>query len=202
MIILGLTGAIGMGKSQAAALLAAMGCAVYNADAVVHALLAPGGAAVASVAAHFPQVCHGQVIDRQRLGDLIFQDPEQRKILEGLLHPMVQAAEHAQIIQARAAGYEVMVLEIPLLFETGAEERCDATVCVTAPSWIQRRRVLARPGMTRTKFDSINAAQMPDREKCRRADYVVHTGFGYKCAAWQLRRILRRVQTDAAERAA
>lgn len=194
MMIIGLTGSIGMGKSLTAAMLRRLGGAVHSADAVVHRALGTGGAAVTAVAAQFPQAHLQNAIDRKILGALVFGQPEKRKQLEAILHPIVRSAEQEKIAQARVAGKKYVVLDIPLLFETGAEQRCDVTICVTASTATQRRRVLARPDMTLEKFTQILAAQMPDAEKRRRATYIVHTGYG-RCAAWlQLKWILLRLR--------
>lgn len=187
MIVIGLTGAIGMGKSLTAVMLRRMGCAVHSADAAVHRLLAPGGAAVAAVAALFPTALRAGAIDRQILGTLVFHDAAQRQQLEAILHPLVQQAEHEKRARAQAGGKRFLVLDIPLLFETGGEKRCDITFCVTASAAQQRARVLARPGMTPEKFQAILAAQMPDAEKRARADYFIQTGYGRCFTWWQLR---------------
>jgi dephospho-CoA kinase len=190
MIVLGLTGSIGMGKSTAASLLRAVGCAVQSADAVVHRLLGPEGEAVAKVAAEFTTALEGDRIDRKILGELVFKDPAARTRLEAILHPLVRQHEQEKRKRAEAAGREFLVLEIPLLFETGAESRCDATLCVTAPAWLQKKRVMARAEMSPEKYAAILAAQMPDAEKRRRADYVVYSAFGHRALVWQLRILL------------
>lgn len=194
MIVIGLTGAIGMGKSLTAAMLRRMGCAVHSADAVVHRLLGPAGAAVAAVAAQFPTSLRGNAIDRQILGTLVFNNPQQRQQLEAILHPLVQQAEQRRRALAQAAGRRFLILDIPLLFETGGDERCDVTFCVTASAAQQRARVLARPGMTPEKFAAILAAQLPDAEKRARADYVIQTGYGRCFTWWQLRLTLALVK--------
>jgi dephospho-CoA kinase len=193
VITIGLTGSIGMGKSRTAVLLRQLGCAVHSADAAVHRLLRVGGAAVAPVAALFPAVQRDGEIDRAALGALVFPDPAQRQALEAILHPLVQQAEAAKRVRAETAGRRWLVLDIPLLFETGAERRCDVTLCVTASAAQQRQRVLARAGMTAAKFQQILAAQMPDAEKRRRADYVIQTGYGLCVTRWQLRWVLSRI---------
>ncbi|MGB4101850.1 MAG: dephospho-CoA kinase [Alphaproteobacteria bacterium] len=194
MHIIGLTGSVGMGKSLTATMLRKMGCAVHSADAAVHRALGPGGAAVAAVAALFPQAHLHKAIDRRILGGLVFGQPEKLRQLEAILHPLVRAAEEAKIARARAAGKKAVVLDIPLLFETDGDQRCDTTLCVTAPAAVQRRRVLSRPGMSAEKFAQILAAQLPDAEKCRRADYVIHTGYGRCPVWWQVRGILWRLK--------
>jgi dephospho-CoA kinase len=182
MFIIGLTGSIGMGKTTAAAMFRRLGVAVHDADAVVHELLGAGGAAVAPVAASFDGVLAnlGQSahIDRKALGAQVFDDPDALRRLEAILHPMVHAREGWFLRHRTRRGCRVAVLDVPLLFETGGENRCDATAVVSAPSFVQEARVLARPGMTRERFAGILARQMPDAEKRRRADFVVPTGLG------------------------
>ena len=193
MLIIGLTGSIGMGKSLTSIMLRKMGCAVHSADAAVHRLLGPGGAAIEPVGALFPAARLGNMIDRKILSAEIFAAPAKRKQLEAILHPLVRLDEEQKITRAHAAGRKAIILDIPLLFETGAERRCDATLCVTAPAWVQRHRVLARPGMTPERFAQILAAQMPDADKRRRADHVIHTGFG-RCLTWrQLKLVMVRL---------
>jgi dephospho-CoA kinase len=169
---LGLTGSIGMGKSTTAGFLAAEGCAVWDADAAVHRLYAPGGAAVSPVAARFPAALVAGGIDRTRLKPLVTADATALAALEAIVHPLV-TADRATFLAACTAP--IAVLDIPLLFETGAETQMDATLLVTAPAAVQRARVLARPGMTETAFHAILARQMPDAEKRARATHVVET---------------------------
>jgi dephospho-CoA kinase len=176
MIVAGLTGSIGMGKSAVARMLREREIPVHDADAEVHALLSPGGAAVLPVAEKFPGVFADGRIDRAALGRIVFADTGKRRALEAILHPLVRAASDAFVREARARGEKLAVLDIPLLFETGGEDRVDAIICVRAPPEVQRERVLARPGMTEEKFTRIKASQMPDEEKTKRADYVIDTG--------------------------
>lgn len=178
MIVLGLTGSIGMGKSTAARMLAAMGAPVCDSDAVVHRLLARGGRAVPVIDAAFPGVVVDGAVSRPLLGAAVFRDPAALSRLEAILHPMVQAAQHDFLGRAARRGAKIAVLDIPLLFETHGERRVDATVVVSAPFVVQKARVLARPGMTVEKFAGILARQTPDVEKRRRADYLVPTGAG------------------------
>lgn len=179
MITIGLTGSIGMGKSTAAVMLRRLGAPMFDADAEVHRLLGPGGGAVAAVEREFPGVRdEGGGISRQRLGAQVFGRPEALKRLEAILHPIVRAAERRFVAQGRARRLPLIVLDIPLLFETRADALCDAIVVVSAPAWLQRQRVLRRPGMTSARLASILAAQMPDHEKRRHADFVVETGLG------------------------
>ncbi len=176
MVILGLTGSIGMGKSTAAEIFRLLGVPVHDSDATVHRLLGPDGQAVAAVEAAFPGVLRGKAIDRQRLAKRVFGDAEALARLEGILHPRVRRAALNFLKRQGRARQSLVVLDIPLLFETGGEQLCDAVVVVSAPPSLQATRVLKRPGMTRARLDAILAAQMPDREKRRRADFVVHTG--------------------------
>lgn len=193
--ILGLTGSIGMGKSTVASQFKALGVPVVDADAIVHALLAPKGAAFAAVAQAFPEVVKKGIIDRQHLGKTVFADASQLKRLEAILHPLVRQRLKETIRQARYQRRLLLVLEIPLLFEIHAEVLCDAVVVVTAPAFIQRQRVLARPGMSETKFKQIVAQQVPDREKRHRADAVISTGLG-KAASWrQVKTLLNQLRT-------
>jgi dephospho-CoA kinase len=193
MIVLGLTGSIGMGKSTTARLFRLLGQPVYDADREVHALSAPGGRAVAPILAAFPEVRNASGgIDRAALGRLVFADRPALGRLEGILHPMVGAAQRRILAAFARRRARLVVLDIPLLLEGGGERRCDAVVVVTAPAFLQRDRVLARPGMTAERFRGILRRQMPDREKRRRADHVVQTGIGRRHALRQLRRILDR----------
>jgi len=189
-VVIGLTGSIGMGKTLVTAQFAALGAKTCNADDIVHGLLAQGGAAVAEVGAQFPGVVKDGAVDRQALGKIVFADGEKRKLLEGIIHPKVIAAEEAFVARAKAEGVKFVVLDIPLLFETGGDKRFDKTVVVSAPHFIQRKRVLRREGMTEEKFARILASQMPDKEKRQRADFVVQTGFGRGYSLWQVRRIV------------
>ena len=195
MIILGLTGSIGMGKSTAAATLRRLGVPLFDADAEVHRLLAPGGAAVASIEALFPEVREAAGgIDRRRLGQRVFGDPPALRRLEAILHPRVRAAERRFVEQARARRERLVVLDIPLLFETGGAARCDVVLVVSAPSRLQRERVMRRPGMTESRFAGILRAQMPDAEKRRRADFVVPTALGRDVSFRCLQAIVRRLR--------
>jgi len=178
MRIIGLTGSIGTGKSTAARMLARLGLPVHDADATVHALFARGGKAVPAVAAAFPEAVVNGAVDRAVLGRQVFGDPAALRRLEAIVHPLVRAAEADFLRRQRRRHAHAVVLDIPLLFETGAERRCDLVVVVTCPRFLQAQRVLARPGMTRTRLDQIRAQQVPEAEKCRRADLVIPTGCG------------------------
>jgi len=178
MIIVGLTGSIGMGKSTAAKMLREMGIPVYDADAAVHALQAPGGAALPGIEAAFPGVVKGGVLDRQALGARVFGNKEALRRLEAIVHPLVQQRQRAFLRRAALAGEKLVVLDIPLLFEGMGERRVDATLVVSAPAFLQRRRVMARPGMTVEKLDGILRQQVPDALKRRKASIVIPTGLG------------------------
>jgi dephospho-CoA kinase len=195
MIVLGLTGSIGMGKSAAAQMLRDMGLPVQDADAAVHALLGPGGGAVEPVSKAFPETLarneKGEAfIDRPALGRIVFADGEKKKALESILHPLVRAQSDAFVAEMKKRGEKLAVLDIPLLFETGGESRVDKILTVTAAPDIQRARVLARPGMTEEKFAAILAAQLPDAEKRKRSHYVVDTSGNLGATRTKLQRIV------------
>jgi dephospho-CoA kinase len=182
MILLGLTGSIGMGKSTTTAMFADLGAVVWNADDAVHRLYAPGGAAVEPVGEAFPGVVVNGAVDRTRLAEALGRDETAFRRLETIVHPLVAQGRAADLEAARVAGTRLAVLDIPLLFETGGDKAVDAVVVVTADPAIQAERVLARPGMTRERFDAILARQMPDAEKRARADFVIDTGRGLDAA--------------------
>lgn len=169
---LGLTGSIGMGKSTTAAMFAAEGVPVWDADAAVHRLYGAGGAAAAALTAQFPSAVTDGIVSRETLKRLLVQDPALLPVLESLVHPLV-AADRAAFLAA--ADADLVVLDIPLLFEKGTEGECDSTLLVTAPPAVQRARVLARSGMTEAQFALILSRQMPDAEKRRRATHIVET---------------------------
>jgi dephospho-CoA kinase len=193
MFVLGLTGSLGMGKSTTARFFAEAGVPVHDADAVVHRLYE--GEAVALIEAVFPGTTAGGTVDRAKLGSRVLNDAAALKRLEGIVHPLVHEAERQLLADAQARGEKIAVLDIPLLFETKGEERCDAVVVVSAPEEVQRARVLERPGMTMEKLEAILAKQMPDAEKRRRADFVVDTSQGFDAARAQVRAILDAVAT-------
>ena len=174
MLVIGLTGGIGMGKSAAAERFASHGIPVFNADLCVHQLYE--GEAVAAIEAAFPGVARGGKIDRKLLSEKIAGSPQRLRQLEAIVHPMVVAAEIDFLIEQENKGEKLAVLEIPLLFETGAEKRIDVTVVLSAPAELQRERVLARPGMSVDKLEHLLARQLPDAERRARADYVVDSG--------------------------
>jgi dephospho-CoA kinase len=188
MIVLGLTGSIGMGKSATAAMFADEGVPVFDADATVHRLYA--GPAAARVEAAFPGTVRDGVVDRAALGARVVGDAAAMRALEAIIHPLVREERALFLGQARAEGAAVVVLDIPLLFETGAEALVDHVVVVSAPESVQKARVLARPGMTRERFAAILAQQTPDAEKRRRAWVVIETGDGFEATRQHVRALL------------
>lgn len=196
--VLGLTGSIGMGKSTTAAMFRELGCPVHDADAEVHRLYE--GEAAGPVAAIYPDVVVDGRIDRQRLAQRVVGSPERLRQLEAVIHPMLRAGETAFLARARAKKMPIAVLDIPLLFETGAEARCDGVVVVSAPLDIQRARVLSRPAMTEDKLAGILARQMPDEAKRARADFIVDTGRGLDVARAQVGAIVAMLTNRPAAR--
>ncbi|GLS30085.1 dephospho-CoA kinase [Mesorhizobium albiziae] len=188
MIILGLTGSIGMGKSTTAKMFAEAGIPVHDSDEAVHRLYA--GPAAELVEAEFPGTAANGAVDREKLSRAVVGSDAAMKALERIVHPLVRADANAFVEDNRRKGAPLIVLDIPLLFETGGRDRVDKVAVVTAPADIQRERVLARPGMTLEKFDAILAKQMPDAEKRRRADFIVDTGGGMEAARQDVRRII------------
>ncbi len=180
MILFGLTGSIGMGKSTATGMLGRMGAATHDADECVHRALQPGGAAFEEVALTFPEAWDKKrhIIHRHVIGEIVFDDPARKEELEWILHPIVQADEMRLVRAQKRMGRKAIVLDIPLLFETGADARVDVTITVSAPYEVQRRRVLSRPGMSAARFHKILDSQMSDGEKRARADYTVPTNMG------------------------
>ncbi|MBD3833268.1 dephospho-CoA kinase [Brevundimonas bullata] len=190
MILLGLTGSIGMGKSTTSRMFADEGALIWDADAAVHRLYARGGAAVEPLGEAFPGVVVDGAVDRTRLAEVLGRDDTAFKRLEAIVHPLAAQDRADDLAAARARGVRLAVLDIPLLFETGGDAFVDAVVVVTADPEIQAARVLARPGMTRDRFEAILARQTPDAEKRRRADFLVDTGRGLDAARDQVREIV------------
>ncbi len=204
MIILGLTGSIGMGKSTTASMMKILGIAVHDSDATVQELLKPESKARPAIASHFPYFEFPQIyikktyeINRRELGKLVFNNDELRERLESILHPLVKKSQNEFIRQSRAKGLDMICLDIPLLFETGADKDVDYTINVSAPYFIQRARVLSRPNMTEEKFKAILSRQMPDHEKCKRADFVIKTGLGCAHTMKSLKQVIYKIREDS-----
>jgi dephospho-CoA kinase len=191
VIILGLTGSIGMGKTAAAKVLRRLGVPVHDADAAVHHMLGDRGQAVEAVRAAFPGVVKGTAVDRDALASKVFADEDALRRLEALLHPLVRRRENRFLGLACRRGARLAVLDIPLLFETGAQVRCDAVIVVSAPRFVQELRVLKRPGMTRDRLAAIRRRQVTEEEKKRRADFVVCTGLGRDTALKSIHGIVK-----------
>jgi dephospho-CoA kinase len=193
-LLVGLTGSIGMGKTETAKMFARLGIPVYDADAAVHRLYEPGGAAVAEIAKEFPESIKDGRVDRAELTLRIAADKSALKRIEQIVHPLVGREQRAFLEDARAKGAKIVVLDIPLLFEGGGHERVDAIVVVSAPSHVQRERVLARPGMTEDKLDHILSRQTPDAEKRAKAHFVVETDKGLEHAFEQVKFIVAELE--------
>jgi len=193
VVVIGLTGSIGMGKSTTARLFAEAGVPVHDADLAVHRLYA--GEAIPLIEAEFPGVTNAEGVDRTKLAERVLEDPEALRRLEGIIHPLVRREELQFLNAAERAGAPIVVLDIPLLFETGADRRVDAVVVATAPAQIQRARAFDRAGMTEEKFQAVLAKQLPDAEKRRRADFVVDTSQGLDSARLQVRAIMQAAST-------
>lgn len=197
MIIIGLTGSIGMGKSTVAGMFYERGVPIHDADRAVHNAMAPGGPAVQDIAEAFPDavdILNGKtVINRQKLGATVFGNTDKINRLEGILHPYARASADRFVKECREKGHQCALLDIPLLFETGAESRVDVTICVSAAADVQKARVLKRPGMTEDKLDHILARQMPDAEKRRRADFIIHTDTSLSETTAQVDDILEKI---------
>ncbi len=196
-MIVGLTGSIGMGKSTTAAMFRDAGVAVYDADAAVHALYARGGAAVGPVEEAFPGVVRDGAVDRELLRQRVLSDPAELKRLNAVVHPLVGHDRQGFMAQAEAAGADMVVFDIPLLFETGGDQRMDAVVVVTAPEALQRERVLARPGTSPERLAAILAQQTPDAEKRARADFVIDTSRGLDAARAQVAEVMAALRDPA-----
>ena len=215
MIIIGITGSIGMGKSTAGSMFEYLGVPVHDSDAAVHELLKFGSEAWYALAAAFPFYSYPQIygrkhffnpfkdtirfLRRDQLGKIVFNNDKEREKLEAILHPYVQKSQKEFIKAQRNMGRDLIALDIPLLFETGADGRVDYTVNVTAPGFLQRARVMARPNMSEKKFANILKRQMPDGEKSARADFVVHSGLGRAHMMKDIRRVLSIIKSDNTE---
>lgn len=201
MKIIGLTGSIGMGKSTTARLIADAGIPVFDSDACVHALYAKGGKAVDPVEAAFPGVTIDGAIDRQKLSARLAEDPDGFRRLEAIVHPLVLEAREAFLHDAEKAGADMVVFDIPLLFETGSDQHVDHVLVVYAPDTERRARVLQRPGMTEARLDAIIARQLDDSTKLKRADYSIETSGGLDHARDQLQHILASIRSARENRA-
>ncbi|MEQ8325970.1 MAG: dephospho-CoA kinase [Parvibaculum sp.] len=190
MLLIGLTGSIGMGKSETAKMFRALGVPVYDADAAVHKLYDKGGKAVEPIRAAFPSAVMDDAVDRKALSRAVLGLPDEMKKLEAIVHPLVGEAQIEFLKENMAAGHEMAVLDIPLLYETGGETRVDVVVVVSAPYDIQKTRVLARPDMDEAKFAAIHAKQTPDAEKRERADFIVESDKGLDHAREQVSAIV------------
>jgi dephospho-CoA kinase len=198
MIVLGLTGSVGMGKSATAKMFADEGAPVFDADAAVHRLYE--GEATPLIAVAFPGTVSAGRVDRERLSQAVVGNSEAFARLEAIIHPLVRKAREKFLADAKAEGAKVAVLDIPLLFETGGEREVDKIVVVSAPHVVQKERVLARPGMTEAKFSAIVAKQMPDSEKKKRADFVIDTSRGFEAAREEVRAVLRALSNTEGKR--
>lgn len=193
MTVVGLTGSIAMGKSETARMFQRLGHPVFDADAVVHELYSRGGKAVEPVSKAFPAAAQAGAIDRQRLTAEVVGNPEAMKKLEAIVHPLVRKRQAAFLRKARRAGYRLVVLDIPLLFESGRKDEVDKVVVVSAPEPVQRARALKRPGMTDEKFGTIMNRQLSDADKRRQADFVIDTSRGLEEAYEQVRAAVDRM---------
>ena len=188
MKVYGLTGSIGMGKSAVAAMFRRAGVPLFDADGEVHRLQGPGGRLLPAIEARFPGTTGPKGVDRAKLGAAVFGHPQARKALEAIVHPAVRDSREQFLRRHRSRAF--VILDIPLLFETHGQKRLDGVIVVSAPAWKQRKRVLARPGMTAAKFRQIVHLQTPDAEKRRRADYIIHTGTTFAATRAQVRRLV------------
>lgn len=196
MIVLGITGSIGMGKSEAARMLGRLGVPVFDSDAAVHAMMGPNGDAVVAIAEVFPEAVENGAVDRRRLGARVFDDSDALARLESILHPRVYRAQRSFLARLAAHRRPLVALDIPLLFETGGERKVDFSAVVSAPERVQDRRVLSRSNMTSRRLQDIRARQLPDCDKRRRADYVLPSGLGKRV----MFRAICRMRADLAGR--
>jgi dephospho-CoA kinase len=194
MKTLGLTGGIGMGKSTTALLFRRLGIPLFDADLMVHHLSAPGGAALPAIARAFPEMIESGRLDRAGLARLVFWDHAALQRLEAILHPLLVAERARFLRRARRQRRSLVVLDIPLLFESGGDSAVDRVVVVSCPAFLQRRRALARPGMSSERLARVRALQMPDAEKKKRADWVIPTGAGKRRVLRQILEIRRTMQ--------
>jgi len=196
MKVIGLTGSIAMGKSETVRMFAESGVPVFDSDAAVHALYAKDGAAVAPLRKAFPHAISNDAVDREALSAILTRAPQRLAELEAIVHPLVRRAQQQFLELHRARGTPLVLLDIPLLFETQRENEVDIIVVVSAPADIQRARAMARPGMTPEKLETILARQMPDAEKRKRADFIVDSSQGLDHARGEVRHILERLAAN------
>jgi dephospho-CoA kinase len=196
VIVVGLTGSIGMGKSVLARQIKRLGFPVHEADKAVHKLLGVGGKAVSKVAKIFPEALQNNAIDRQILGRIVFKNPAARKSLEKILHPLVRRDSEDFLKICRLKGFKIAVLDVPLLFETRQSQRFDYIICVTAPQFVQTRRVLSRQGMTAERLRAVLNLQMPDAVKRRQADTVICTARGYSASLRDVQKLMKMLRDD------
>lgn len=197
MIIIGLTGSIGMGKTTTADMFRAAGCPVFDADAAVHGLYGIGGRAVPLIRAVFPDAVDAGRVNRAKLGQHMRADPLNLPVLESFIHPMVAEERAHFLANAKTVGADIVVFDVPLLFETGGHEAVDKVVVVTAPSTVQRQRVLSREGMSEALFDALLSRQIPDFEKRTRADFLIFTDRGLSFARERVQKILEQLRQSA-----
>lgn len=191
MVIIGLTGSIGMGKTTAGKLLKQIGVPVCDSDVLVHRFMKEGGPAVPQIAKAFPGVVQGNKVDRDVLGKIVFQDTGALRRLEGIIHPLVWAGQKKFLKSVSCSGHRMAVLDVPLLYENSSEQKCDFVIVITAPEFLQRQRVMKRKGMTEARFRGTLDHQMRDIEKQKRADFVVQSGLGRRHTLKALKTILK-----------
>jgi len=199
MIIIGLTGSIAMGKSETARMFAAHGIPVFDSDAVVHELYSKGGATVEAIAALAPSTIVDGAVDRQRLASFVLEDPSRLKKIEAFVHPLVKARQRTFLAEAEANGFDIAVLDIPLLFEKSRETEVDVIAVVSAGAELQRERALQRPGMTPEKLDFILSRQLTDEEKRSRADYVIDTSVSFEDTARDVGELIAAIRNKAGQ---
>ena len=196
-----LTGSIAMGKSTVSQMFRDEGIPVFDADAAVHEMYAKGGRAVPMIAVHFPDAIVDDAVERMRLSKLVLNDPDAISKLEQLVHPLVHEEQRRFLEAARQAGAPLVLFDIPLLYEGNRTNEFDAVIVVSAPAAVQRERALARPGMTSEKFESILARQVPDKEKCRQADFVISTGVSLDETRLAVKQVISELRHRAGQRA-
>jgi dephospho-CoA kinase len=198
MKIIGLTGSIGMGKSTTAAMFREAGIPVYDADAAVHAAYAVGGVAVGPVGEAFPGTVGEGRVDREALRQQVLGNPDAMAKLNSIVHPLIGRSRADAFAAATASGADMIILDVPLIYETGGDKNMDAVIVVSAPAEMQRERVLAREGMSPERLDAILAQQVPDAEKRKRADYVIDTGQGLEAARAQVAEVIKALRAPTA----